>query len=136
MSKLVIDYKKIVYTLSTSVIIHNTHNGLYKKYNAIFDTGAMKSAISTKVFKDLLLIQWGRIFISGVNSFGSVFTTKIDITLGDNEIIFKNIEVSICNLPKGLDMLIGMDLITQGNVALTNVKKSILEYKIIESFAS
>ena len=89
------------------------------QFQAVWDTGASASAISPRVVDALKLIPTGK-GISNTAA-GSVFVDKysINIMLPTN-VGFSSIEVS-CN-KMNVDVLIGMDIITQGDFSITNKK--------------
>jgi hypothetical protein len=99
------------------------------KYRGVWDTGATQTMITPKVFNELGLVQSGRTFARGVHGEGKwVPTTVITIILED-KIRIEDVRVAVSELPD-LDMLIGIDVIRQGEFS---IKKS--GNKILFTFA-
>ncbi len=91
-----------------------------KMWSAIWDTGATKSCITQRVVDDLHLISVGQTEMGTASGTATVDTYYVDIGL-PNRIIIPNILVSCANLGRDLDVLIGMDIISLGDFAITNV---------------
>ncbi|MEY2577531.1 MAG: hypothetical protein QOI49_355 [Verrucomicrobiota bacterium] len=85
---------------------------------AIWDTGAMGSVVTQAVVDNCILKQVGMKMVSGVHSqeLSPVYLVNIELP----NIGFRNISVTLGKLPKGTDLLIGMDIIAQGDFAITN----------------
>ena len=91
----------------------------FKGYKAIWDTGATGSVVSRKVVEELGLVQTGfaKIFhAQGCED--KVPTYFVNIVL-PNKHAFHAVRVSRGDLA-GADVLIGMDIITMGDFAVTN----------------
>lgn len=90
-----------------------------KEYNAIWDTGATRTCVSQKVVDELGLktVGYGDNHTAG----GTVTATmhKINILLPCS-VGIHSLLVSCCELDT-YDVLIGMDVISQGDFAVTNV---------------
>ena len=87
--------------------------------NALWDTGAMLSVISPEVVTKLKLDIVDNIRIAGING-ESLAEVAIISILFPNGAIIKDIRVAICNMTPGNEMIIGMDVITQMDIAITN----------------
>jgi hypothetical protein len=94
------------------------NNVEYKKYTALWDTGATNSVISNKVVKELGLLQTGFITVHGVNSIDTVETYYISVKLPNN-VTFTHIRASAGKL-QSCDLLVGMDIIGVGDFAVSN----------------
>jgi hypothetical protein len=81
--------------------------------NAIWDTGATSSMISTSMAKKLQLNPIGTIQIAGVHGVANAKVYNIDI-LFQNGFTIKNIKVSEASNFGGFDLLVGMDIIKRG----------------------
>jgi len=94
-------------------------SGPSKRYSAIWDTGAMMTSISPRIAADLQLkpISVVKIHAAG-NSFDSP-VYKVDLVL-PNGLTVLAVSVSEAGNIHGADMLIGMDIITNGDFAITN----------------
>lgn len=128
--KFFIDYGQIVRCLPVTVEIKNPRALVSKKCNAIFDTGATRSAITQKIFKELSLVKSGHATICGVESHKEIFTARINVSLSD-EIQFKKLDVAVCALPAGIDALLGMDAISCGDLLLLNgLQKTTMTFRV------
>ena len=86
---------------------------------ALWDTGAMGSAITPAVAQRLNLIPFGRVKVNGVNNVSMADIVRISIGL-PNMVMVQEINVMVCNLVKDIDLLIGMDIILLGDFAISN----------------
>ncbi|HPA26080.1 MAG TPA: SEC-C metal-binding domain-containing protein [Acidobacteriota bacterium] len=101
-----------------------------KKYVGIYDTGATGSAISKKVAQDLNLECIGVINVQTAKGIHECDTFLINIGM-PNRVLFPMIRVSTADLPAGIDMLIGMDIICSGDFAITNFdRKTTFSFRI------
>jgi len=92
----------------------------YEKFRAIWDTGATNSVISQQVVDSCALKPTGMTQVHGVHGTANSKTFLVNIIL-PNAVQFANVEVTLGNVT-GADLLIGMDIITTGDFAITNVK--------------
>lgn len=93
-------------------------NPKFLKYNALWDTGATISTISPKVINELGLqpFQYAKVFHAQGEGVAKAY--KVNLFL-PNHVIFPCISVLEGNL-HGFDVLIGMDIISQGDFVITN----------------
>jgi len=90
-----------------------------KKYKALYDTGATHSSVSPNVVRDLKLPSIGATIV-GVGG-GTLPTTNHLVNLGfPNHVMFPMVRVAAVALHRDIDALIGMDIISQGDFAVTN----------------
>ena len=89
-----------------------------KKYNGIWDTGATNSVISQKVVDDCGLMPTGMAIVQGATGSMRCETFLVSIFL-PNKVVFPSIRVTKGVLA-GCDVLIGMDIINQGDFAITH----------------
>jgi predicted aspartyl protease len=116
------EYPDLSLRLITEVEIHNVIQSLQKiKVRALWDTGAMLSAITPEVAQKLNTVPFNRIKVNGINNTSMADLVKITIKL-PNLVEVKNSNVTVCNLVKGVDILIGMDIIQLGDFAISNGK--------------
>jgi hypothetical protein len=100
------------------------------KVNALWDTGAMRSAVIPAVARNLNLIPIDRVKVKVINYTSIADLVKISIVL-PNLITVSNINAAVCTLINGIDMLIGMDIITLGDLAISNSKgKTLFSFAI------
>jgi len=99
----------------------------YKKHtlSALIDTGATRSAISKCLACKLGLIRTGKALEAGATGLYGTVLYNIDVIFDDVKII-KNIEISEVYEGIGDDFIIGMDILTLGDVAITNMDGRIL----------
>lgn len=123
-------YKKISRVLSNEVIITKAFSPsnskrLYlkdyehKKYNAIWDTGATGSVITKKVVQEFDLKPLGMVEVHTASDTTMANTYLVNIWL-PNKIVFYNLKVTEGKLPGQNEVLIGMDIISEGDFAVTN----------------
>lgn len=88
-------------------------------FNGLWDTGASASVITNRVAQALGLTPTGMSKVSHAQGTSIVNTYIVNIIL-PNGIQVCNLKVSEGNLPKGIDMLIGMDVISLGDFVITH----------------
>jgi len=86
---------------------------------ALWDTGAMLSVISPEVAAKLKLDIVDTIQIAGINGESLAEVSIISIRFPNGAII-KDVRVAICSMSMENEMIIGMDVITQMDIAITN----------------
>ncbi len=99
-----------------------------KKFIAIWDTGATGTAISQKVVKDCGLKQIGVTEVGTANNkrLSPVYLVSIFLP---SRVFFPQVRVTEVTI-SGADVLIGMDIITRGDFAITNSdKKTTFSYR-------
>ena len=87
--------------------------------NALWDTGAMISVISPEIVSKLNLDIVDTIQIAGINGESVAEVAVISIRFPNGAVI-QDIRVAICNMTFGNEMIIGMDILTQMDIAITN----------------
>lgn len=101
----------------------------YKKFRAIWDTGATSSAITQRVVDECGLKPTGMTDVHGVGGVQRTQTFLVNIRLPNNTEA-KNVQVALGQLG-GSQVLIGMDIITVGDFAITNVEgKTVFSFRI------
>lgn len=98
------------------------------KCNAIWDTGATSSMISAATAKKLLLAPVGMTQIAGVHGVSNAKCYYVDIIFG-NGFKLPKIKVSEASDFGGFDILIGMDIISQGIMLLDGVSEKKLKVR-------
>lgn len=96
----------------------NNENIKINQFIATWDTGATNTVISEKVVKECGLIPTGMIKVSTAGGIIDAYTYVIDIVLPD-EVKINNLKVTGGKLGD-TDVLIGMDIITRGDFAVSN----------------
>lgn len=101
------------------------------KTNAIWDTGATGSVITQKAAKELGLFPISKAQVHGVNksSLQNVYLVAIGLP---NNIMIGPLRVTECESLNGpYEILIGMDIISMGDFALTNSNgQSVFSFRI------
>lgn len=111
-------YPKNVSKLHTEVILHA--NGMTLKCLALWDTGATNSAIAHHVSKDLSLVPCGIVNVSTPSGAAHYNTYLVDLELNNGPTI-GGLVVADSEIGKQcIDVLIGMDVISQGDFAVSN----------------
>jgi len=114
------EYPQLSLKLVTEAEIYDvSQSSQILKVRALWDTGAMLSAITPETAKSLNLIPFDRIKVNGINNKSMADLVKISIKL-PNTVEVKNTNVTICNLVKDIDLLIGMDIIQLGDFSISN----------------
>ncbi|HCC36145.1 MAG TPA: hypothetical protein DEQ14_00210 [Treponema sp.] len=100
---------------------------------ALWDTGAMLSAITPEAAKSLNLVPFNRIKVNGINNTSYAEVVKVTIGL-PNTVMVNETNVTVCNLVKDVDLLIGMDIILLGDFAISNAEGKTLFTFVIPPF--
>jgi hypothetical protein len=103
------------------------------KIIAQWDTGAGISVITPKIAKILDLVAKESIHIDSVGISGERGIVKITICL-PNEIRYRELTVAICEFNSDAYMLIGMDIIQQGDFSISNKEGRTLLSFVYPSF--
>jgi len=108
------------------------HSGLIRKsfqielneqiVGAIWDTGATTTSISKKLVEILKLIPIAKTIVHSIHDAREVNVHSVDIILPNRVEVFNLQVTEAANLGK-YDVLIGMDIITLGDFAITNANK-------------
>ena len=88
-------------------------------YKAVWDTGAMCTILDARVVDELGLIVEGFEKLAGVGAIKHTTKHFVDIWL-PNRLGVINVPIMKGDLPGNIDVLIGMDIITLGDFAITN----------------
>lgn len=106
-------------TIVTSSYSDASKDGVCKKWTGLWDTGASNSCITQQIVNNLGLTSIGQRRMRTANGEVDVSTYSVDFEL-PNGLRVKNILVSCCDLGGDVDVLIGMDVIMNGDFAITN----------------
>ena len=90
-----------------------------KEFVAVWDTGAVSTAITKDIVAKLSLRQLGWKMLEGVTG-GAVCNTYLIALFLPNGILIPELEVADCEGNIGCDILIGMDVISMGDFAICN----------------
>jgi SEC-C motif/gag-polyprotein putative aspartyl protease len=93
--------------------------GNFKKYTAIWDTGATNTVLTQKVVDECGLKPIGMTVAHGVQGQHTTEVYLVSVGL-PNGVAFRSVRVTKGNLGGAVDVLIGMDMITRGDFAITH----------------
>lgn len=94
------------------------NNILIKSFKGVWDTGATGTVITKKVVSELNLKPTGQKDVSTANGRMTTNTYLVNIYLPMN-VVMQGVSVTEGSL-QGIDLLIGMDIITTGDFSITN----------------
>lgn len=101
-----------------------------EKFNAIWDTGATNTAISSRVVEKCGLIPTGKAISNTANGQCTVNTYLIDISLPNN-VNINRVQATEFTAVEGADLLIGMDIMSLGDLAISNYEgKTTFSFRI------
>ena len=106
----------------TSVEIADVITGQKVSTKGLWDTGATGSAITKSMASALGLFSLGKRYVRGVHGVKETDVYYVSITLNNKNITIKA-KVTECNElshDKSVGLLIGMNIITKGDFAVTN----------------
>ena len=112
----------ILQRIVTPVEIANVLTGQIVSTKGLWDTGATGSSITKSMASALGLISLGKRHVRGVHGINETDVYYVSITL-DNKNITIKAKVTECNElshDKSVGLLIGMNIITMGDFAITN----------------
>lgn len=112
--------KTILNQLVVNVKLRNQYNENEMEITAIWDTGSSHSNISQKVASQLQLQDHTHELLHTAAGTVLMATHFVDLIL-PNTLTIPNVKVCESNIGEmGVDMLIGMDIISLGDFAITN----------------
>lgn len=116
--------------MSEAILIYN--NKEYKTKSAQWDTGATSTCISKKVVNELGLIPVGKANIQTPSGKAVVNEYRIDIKLQNENVHLTNVYVMDSEIEaQGIDILIGMNIITLGDLSVSNFKgKTVFTFRV------
>lgn len=120
MSVISVTYKSIVKILAMPVTVINPITKKNKKYESQWDTGCEQTVISERVADELGIPLDGIMLLGGVG--GYISARKADVNLTFLEGVSISIVVCVAPMKGKVDVVIGMDIISQGDVKITNSK--------------
>lgn len=133
MSSFTVEFPKRVNTVVTDVVITSSLPCLQPDSKpivakAIWDTGATASVISTRLVKAMGMIESGQADIETANGTYNTSLYAIDVML-PNKMIVKGLTASESDL-QACDALIGMDIISLGDMLITNTPSTKFSFRI------
>ena len=117
------NYDKIVRDIQSNLVVVGSGERISGNrtpvvVKAIWDTGAYGSVISPRVAEELGLMPVGVKPIQTANGTYEAYAYVVDVMLPNN-LVIRGVEVSESDL-KVCDALIGMDIISMGDMKITN----------------
>jgi len=112
----------ITHSIATPVEITNVATGQIGLTNGLWDTGATGSAITKSMASALGLVSFGKRKVRGVHGVKETDVYYVNITLNNKNITLKA-QVTECDelsSDNSVGLLIGMNIITMGDFAVTN----------------
>lgn len=124
-----IDYHGKSNKLRTQITISNGERSITG--TALWDTGATTTCISESVAQQLSLVPTGMMNIQTPSSTKSVNTYLVNVGL-PNHLNVNDVQVCDTDIGKqGLEMLIGMDIITLGDFSVSNYNdKTVFTFRV------
>lgn len=123
-------YGEIVKEIETSVRIGLPFDGesqymppISRELKAVWDSGAMGTSISSDLARELGLVETGEICIEGVTGSSICNTYYISLHFPE-DLVIPRLDVSDLDGNIGCDVLIGMDVITQGDMSISNFNEN------------
>jgi len=102
------------------------------KIDALWDTGATHSVLSPKIAQDLVLSPVDNLYVGGINTEISSDVVIVTITL-PNGMTLPDRRFYVCNIP-GVEVIIGMDIISMGDFNISNANGKTLFSFIIPPY--
>lgn len=129
-------HKGLSHVLITDVNISQAFDPISEKtlpakvYKGIWDTGATNSVISQRVVDECELKPTGMVKVSHVGGDSSSETYLVNILL-PHKVGIPQIKVTKGSMGATADVLIGMDIITMGDFAITNINgKTVFTFRM------
>lgn len=117
---LTVKQEGILKVLTSEIEIIETVSNHKAKIKAIWDTGATGTSVTSSVVKRLGLVPTGSAYVNTAAGLTIQNTYTVNITLSSGVTIFSVIVYEVPGLAGGCDALIGMDIITLGDMSITN----------------
>lgn len=125
------EYDSLVNVIQTDSIIMPSIDEITKsgqlKYtqvsSMVWDTGATNTLISSQVVDALELVPLEESLVEGVGGIVKSLVYEISLYLA-NDIVFKNVK-ALCSNIGDYDLVVGMDIIAQGDFVVSNNQESV-----------
>lgn len=127
-------YKGISNAILSPIDIYNTASNSKVSTNGIWDTGATNSVVTKTLAKKLGLTPTGQTRVKGVHGHKdgiNVYAVKIVLNNQNVSFVLPVTECEQLTDDDSAEMLIGMDVITKGDFAITNFQgNTIMSFRI------
>lgn len=115
-------YARITKRLLSTAVIESGDTSIH--VSAQWDIGATGTCISRKVVNRLSLLPTGMVNVRTPSGVGQMHKYMVDVVL-DNEVRIPNLSVMDSEIgSQGIGILIGMDIITLGDFAVSNYRNT------------
>ena len=112
-------YGSISNVLKTEIEVQDSTNQLKQSFNAIWHTGATNSVISRRVVGECNLEPSGMTYVVGISGKQLTPTFIVNLHL-PNGVPVCEVTVTLMSLSADFDVLVGMDIINLGDLAISN----------------
>lgn len=123
----------ILNCIQTPITISNTFTNQEVHTKGIWDTGATNSVVTSSTAKQLGLVPLSKTKVRGVHGVKEVNVYFVQITLNNANVTIKT-PVTECDELSGdqsVGMLIGMNVITKGDFAITNFQgQTVMSFRV------
>jgi len=115
----------VVNCIKTPAKIENPITNQVVETLGIWDTGATNSCITSELAKNLNLKSIQKAMVTGVHGAQEVNVYLVDITLNNENITIRSLvtEASELSVDHKTGLLIGMNVISEGDLSITNFEK-------------
>jgi len=128
------NYTSISRVITSPITVQNTNTGSVEQTSGIWDTGATGSAISKSLSQKLSLIPIGQTRVKGVHGYKdgiNVYAVKIVLNNQNVSFILPVTECEQLSDDDSCKFLIGMDVISSGDFAITNFQgQTVMTYRV------
>ena len=122
-------YTTVVEALQTECDVYSLDGHLFHTDNAMWDTGATTTIISSRIVKQLNLQPYQQGGISGIGGASNTNTYLVHVLIPTGDVV-TNCEVMESDF-EDYDVIIGMDIIGLGDFCFTNPDdKSVFSFRI------
>jgi predicted aspartyl protease len=131
---LTISYAVVSRIIISAISVQNINTGATEQTSGIWDTGATGSAITKSLAKKLSLIPVGQTRVRGVHGHkDGIYVYAVKIVLNNENVSFV-LPVTECEQLSDDDsseILIGMDVISKGDFAITNFQgQTVMTFRV------
>jgi len=119
-----INYNSEIGEIIVNISAFNQKTGIGMNLKALWDTGANCCVISENIAKKLKLPNIAEVQMKHANGIAIVKTHMLSLMLPNN-ILFKDIRAMSCKPIHSFDMIIGMNVISKGNMYIIHNKAGI-----------
>jgi len=127
-------YPTISRVITSEMDVYNTSTGKFESTHGIWDTGATSSAITKDLAKSLDLVPISQTNVKGVHGLKegvNVFAVKVVLNNQNVTVVLPVTECEQLTDDDSCKFLIGMDVISKGDFAITNYDgKTVMSFRV------